>query len=584
MQDRIAGRVWSRRYVLYLVLLAAAFFVAWVWLSTKRLGAVSFMDEFQFKEFSRSLTTLQMYDSAHYPLLYPLVLMPAFLFEDFYFAMKVINGLIAVATVFAAYRLARLYLSERSSLFFAAMICMMPFFVLYIPMVRAEPLFMLLMVLVAYFSLRPVNERNFYRNGFMLAFLLGCMWLTRHAAIALIPGFGLFWLYRFFVVEKQVCALRKKVVCVIMIVATILIVYSPWVLLQLKQGQTMYMILGMDITVDKGLVFSPSLLSLVKWFGLYALYLVLAVVPMLVWFFSGTVSWLKRKMQDKDRLFFGFAIMLTVFLVAIAGRYSWLRTANYPAVVRVIGRYVVYGAPFLMLGGMIQMRRIGLREEATGRGRIVISLLLACAAITLGYLVLIELKIININSSYMTGTNASALLPYYSCRWWLLAIALLGNIAGAAYMFAAGRSKGTETDGRAGARKVLRRMFAGLIALFFAVCFVSMAVQTINWPNLNKKENIVYEICQLSEGREKINLYLNLEGLSEEAAENPTIYSYGIRFYDFEVSRKIYGEGKLSGSNIIVLSGVPLEDKGEGLVLKKHLTLEDAQYYIYQRD
>ncbi|MGI6168593.1 MAG: glycosyltransferase family 39 protein [Christensenellales bacterium] len=540
------------------------------------------MDEFQFKEFSKSLAGGQMYDSTHYPPLYPLVLMPAFLFNDFYFAMKVINGLIAAVTVVAAYRLARLYLGCKMSLFCAALLCMLPFFVLYVPMIRAEPLFLLMTVLAAYFSLRPVNSRNFYWNGIVLGLMVGGMWLTRHVTIALVPGFALFWLYRYFIVEKDIVTNRQKVICMAMILGAVLVAYMPWVLIQISNGHPLSMILGMNVPVDKKMTFSPSWGSLVKWVGLYALYLALAVAPAVTGFLAGVGAWLSRKMKKSDGLFFAFTLMLVAFLVLIAARYSWQRADNYPAVVRVIGRYVVYGAPFLLLGFFIQMKRVGSGQDGAGFFQTLLSLVLACGAVVLGYLVLIEMKVINIESSYMTGTNAAELLPFYSLRGYLLAVALLANGLCAAYRLAARR----ECKGRPSKRlsTYLRRSTAFFLSLFFILSFANMAFRAIDSPNQDKRENIVYEIRQLSVGREKINFYLNPEGLTEEAAKTPVWYSYGMRFFDFKVARKIYGEDRLTGSNLIVLSAVPLEDKGERLILKKHLVLTGAEYYIYQRE
>lgn len=296
-------------------------------------------DEFNYEFMSWQLTERGIYDSTHYPLLYPLLLAPAHLFGDnSYFVMKVLNAVYSSFIPVITYMICRLYVEEKPSLACSVFTMVIPYQYI-IPMcLMSENIYFPLFLLAIYLFLRPY-KKNIYED-IAAALSVGVLMLTRHITISLIPVFALFWLIK--QAEKKEkfskIILRGLGICV-----GILAVYSPWLITKLVQGHTLKSILGFGIASKT----NPEQLTLARFglsFAYYFFYAALMAAPflgVLVKSFRAVDTKKNERFSSYNRLWF-MTMGLMAMLIIAATRHSWRVYYNYPEFTKMKGRYVIY--------------------------------------------------------------------------------------------------------------------------------------------------------------------------------------------------------------------------------------------------
>lgn len=298
-------------------------------------------DEFNYEFMSWQLTERGMYESTHYPLLYPLLLTPAHLFGDnSYIVMKILNAVYSSFVPVIAYKICRLYVGEKPSLACAVFTMLIPYQYI-IPMcLMSENIYFSLFLLAIYLYLKPY-KKNLYED-IAAAVSVGMLMLTRHITISLLPVFALLWLIKQIGKKEKFSRiiLRGLAIC-----AGIIIVYSPWLVTKLVQGCTLKSILGFGIaskTNPEQLTMSRFALSFAYYF-FYAALMAAPFLGVLVKSFRAIDIKKKERCSSYNQLWVMMMGMMAMLLIA-ATRHSWRAYYNYPEFTKMKGRYVLYVA------------------------------------------------------------------------------------------------------------------------------------------------------------------------------------------------------------------------------------------------
>ena len=105
-------------------------------------GPTIFKDELLYRINALAIFNGKKYANAHYPPLYPLALSPAFLFQDWYRAMHVLNAFWSSLLVPAAWFLGRT-VGLRRPVLAGLLVAVIPFQAVYFRLLMSENLFLL---------------------------------------------------------------------------------------------------------------------------------------------------------------------------------------------------------------------------------------------------------------------------------------------------------------------------------------------------------------------------------------------------------------------------------------------------------
>lgn len=296
-------------------------------------------DEFNYEFMSWQLTEKGVYDSNHYPLLYPLLIAPAHLFgEHSYLVMKILNAVYSSFIPVAVYKICRLYVDIKPSIACAVFTMVIPFQYV-IPMcIMSENIYFPLFLLAIYLFLKPYKKQ--LHEDIAAAVSVGVLMLTRHITLSLIPVFALLWMMKQFQKKEKFSKiiLRGLGICV-----GILVVYSPWLVTKLMQGHALKNIVGFGIASKT----NPEQLTIARFilsFLYYFFYAALMAAP-----FLGVLVKSVRAVDIKKEERFGTYNQLWFCMVGLMGmlviaatRHSWKVYYNYPEFTKMKGRYVLY--------------------------------------------------------------------------------------------------------------------------------------------------------------------------------------------------------------------------------------------------
>lgn len=329
----------KRKEVLYMVIMYGVLLVFKLLFVIGNRSFPIISDEFNYEFMSWQLTERGMYDSTHYPLLYPLLIAPAHLFGDnSYFVMKVLNAFYSSFVPVITYKICRLYVEEKPSLACSIFTMVIPYQYI-IPMcLMSENIYFPLFLLAIYLFLKPY-KKNIYED-IAAAVSVGALMLTRHITISLIPVFALFWLIKQIGKKEKFSKiiLRGLGVCV-----GIVVVYSPWLVTKLVQGNKLKNIVGFGIASNT----NPEQLTLPRFglsFAYYFFYAALMAAPFLGLLIK-SVRGIDIKKNERCSSYNQLWILLMglmAMLVIAATRHSWRVYYNYPEFTKMKGRYVIY--------------------------------------------------------------------------------------------------------------------------------------------------------------------------------------------------------------------------------------------------
>lgn len=336
-------------------------------------------DEFTYIEYARQLAQHGSYSGVQYPLMYPLLLSPAFLFGDnFYIMMKIINVLWSSLISVLVYFIARKFVGYKESAICTAFSMVLPFQYTFPMIILSENVYYPLLLLVVLILISDIKYEWLEVVG--LGALLGIMFMTRHVTLGMLPVFGMAWVLKKF---SQKTKFIKIFIQGCVLVLACVIAYMPWFMMQLNNGYRVKMIIGFSIASKT----NPEQLTMDRLLMVtifYLSYLVVILAPvlgiMIKSFFA--IEW-KNLWSRYNRIWFLIWGLLAINLVVVV-RHSWRANYNYPVFERIKGRYLLYFPMLFAILAVVTLyhRRVVIKNKAVN---ILLTYILPCLAVIVSY-------------------------------------------------------------------------------------------------------------------------------------------------------------------------------------------------------
>ena len=135
-----------------------------------------------------------------YPPLYPIIISPAFIFNDMvtvFDVIGIINAIVSSLVIFPGYLLAREFLNVKKSIFVSVLVSVMAVSTCYGFVALSENLFVPLFVFSIFFLYKSVFEKG-YKFKFLSGFFIGLCFLTKAIACALFPAMLIIFIFAYY--------------------------------------------------------------------------------------------------------------------------------------------------------------------------------------------------------------------------------------------------------------------------------------------------------------------------------------------------------------------------------------------------
>ena len=299
----------------------------------------------------------------HFPPVYPLSLLPAFLFfypNKIYPAIKLLNVLYISSAIFPIYLILRNFLNKKESLIALIVLILGPINVVIPRSVLSENIFYPLLFWSIYFTFIRTSNKNKLINvleDLLLGVLYTALIFTRYIAIAVVPGLFLIWLIKLFFCpkfsKKQVFHYLSRI---LLVALPILLVTGLWLYSGLLNGLPAKEMLGFSITGNPNpLQTTPYLLFM--WIVFYLAYFCLMLGPSLLFFLLSLINIKNFKVDQKYyQWFFACLIISGTFLIASI-EHSWSAGYNFPVPIKIQGRYILYLGPLFYISALVFIKQ-----------------------------------------------------------------------------------------------------------------------------------------------------------------------------------------------------------------------------------
>ncbi|MDK2982131.1 MAG: hypothetical protein PWQ55_2478 [Chloroflexota bacterium] len=340
-----------------LSVLFSIFFIAliakWLFVSTDAFGP-GVGDEMKYFDMADSLRRgfFSIAQTHVAPPLYPIAFIPALAFGKYTFEIiKLVNAIISTSIIFPIYFISRTFLNSKQSLIPVIISCFNPFHLVFPRRILSENIYFPMFLWTMYFVLKkPFAKTAGLIWDILTGVLLGMLYLTRYISLVIIPMFLIaWWIKPFGEADNFLRPSLKKIFRLLIIGITILLIFSPWVILAIKEHVPVKSALGFVITANT----NPQQLTignLLKWLLLYISYIVIMASPYIpILIRSITFIDFSNWRNDYGRFIFQVLIVMVGFLAA-ASRHSWRAIYNSESPTIIMGRYVSFlSVPFLIL-------------------------------------------------------------------------------------------------------------------------------------------------------------------------------------------------------------------------------------------
>jgi hypothetical protein len=388
-------------------------------------GPVRSMDDMTYFSMAQELINGNFFHNPdiQYPPLYPISIMAALVFRPHAFeGIKLLNILFSSSIVLPLFLLARQFLHKNHAYAISLISCLIPYHLVFSGRIASEVLFFpLLMWAILVMITQPQNHRYDIAWNLFFGILLAALFLTRYITLAAIPFFLLGWLLNCYDAPKwDIRELMKRLVQAFSVVFALAVFFGPWVLLGWRNQIPLTHMLGFHIAdnpVEGQLTFN----RLVIYGLLYAAYLVLATAPVLHIFTSSIPNLKPRAIQDRFTKFVVSVLLIISGFFIAAVRHSWRAWYNAEMPVKLMGRYILYFAPVLMVIAFVIILRAREKEKPSWFHFWLFHLALPASLVLLSYLLLIERSVIPMGKGlikaygsiegYYIGTLGPIFLP-----------------------------------------------------------------------------------------------------------------------------------------------------------------------------
>ncbi len=418
------------------LIFVALLFVKYVLIFKTTYGPFLLADELQYAKMAKGIFDGTGYAGTQYPFLYPLVLSISYFFKDhFYDVAKIISIVLSSSIVFPIYAICRLFISEKKSALCTVACAVIPYSLVLSGAMMSEVLYFPLILVAIYLVLREFKTKAYLWDG-VLGLVLGMMFITRFITIIILPVFVILWWLK----QKDG---KNKILRFLILSASAALAISPWVILKLREGETIKHIIGLGIA-EKTNEVQLTISNLLSWFALYGFYFVLLLLPVFSFIFF--VGFRFDKVKGKIFSLYNRMIVLVVLLSGAFGvaviRHSWRAYYNVAVKQRIMGRYLIYFIALFIIAAVVTYELVD-REKVknflnTKLKKIVfllagnaVFLALAAGAV----LVLFMGKFINVSPGIIALTSSIDLAVLKNALVIYLPIVLVSNLVASLLVF-----------------------------------------------------------------------------------------------------------------------------------------------------
>lgn len=420
--------------ILILFALSIIVKIIWVWNSP---GPWLFFDEHNYKQASYNLFSTGKYfiDGSvftQYPPLYPISILPSFLFkEHWYRAILIINSIINSISILIIYSISKKYFSIPLSILCAFLTALLPYNLVFTRMVMSENLLIPLFLYV--FKLFIVDEpRKSKKTLIFMGIMLGICFLTRYIFLFMLPVLVATniisdLLKKDYLNKSTIKEILEKILYWIL---GFLIILIPWFIYCVSNGSNLLAPLGGNIhgvtsnqqetVLDKGTII---------WFLANALLLILSSAPYLSTLFSLTYTGGKIEKELKPIISVFSMVGLLLITVSITSNNYFKLTGQNPFFEERYWLPILVLLPFISIS---TMDYLGKHPINFWQG--CVAFLLSAFAISLSYFLLISKSMwsdspyINIHCTFSAGFNFENFFKIGNLRL-LLPLVILINTA-----------------------------------------------------------------------------------------------------------------------------------------------------------
>jgi hypothetical protein len=313
-------------------------------------GPTVFKDELLYRINALAIFNGKQYANAHYPPLYPLALSPAFLFQDWYRAMHVLNAFWSSLLVPATWFLGRT-VGLRRPVLAGLLVAAIPFQAVYFRLLMSENMFLPFFVLSLAMALRGGKAGEI--EALLFGFVLGCTHLLRYLFLPAVPVLLCAWF--FLLASRFSIKGRKDVYCLLrmafLALSSYLLIMSIWISYGYTSGFNLAEMLGLHISKFGYSDFEKT--SFLFWIIAYTSYIIL----MLPYFWVIFCFWISSFFENKRNFQISRMGMCSPLTIAallggywiISIRHSYGSRYNHPVPLYIIGRYLMHILPVLIV-------------------------------------------------------------------------------------------------------------------------------------------------------------------------------------------------------------------------------------------
>lgn len=355
-------------------------------------------DEMTYFDMSDSLYRgfFSVAQSHHYPPLYPLAIVPTLVFKGWTFeGIKLLNAILSSSIVFPVYFVSRNFVDRKKSLIAAFLACLIPYHLVFPKRILSENLFFPLFLWTMFIVYSQPRNRKFSLHWDVLTgVMITALYLTRYITLAIIPFFLLAWWVKPDNENRKLLKPGwKKIGHLVVLLGSMLLTYSPWIIQGLHEKVPLKLILGFTIT-SRTTPEQLTLGNLLIWVVLYACYYLLVAAPVLhllilsLW----TIDYQGWRIGFERWIFQVLAIM-GGFYVAVT-RHSW--RAYYNAVIpsAIMGRYLIVFSVIYFTIAIVVISKWEKQKMSSRRLMIPLTVLVAFTLVVFAYLTLVRGAII----------------------------------------------------------------------------------------------------------------------------------------------------------------------------------------------
>jgi len=338
--------------------------------------------------------------TTHYPFLYPVTLLFTLFIKDYSFeAIKIINSFYATSIIFPIFLISRQLVDRKTGYALVLISSFIPFQFLLPTRLLSENLYFPLFLWVIYLIyVSPGNQKYRLLWDGLTGIGIGILYLTRYITLALIPFLlFLWWTKPFKRVENLFQLDKHKTFHFILLLLLIVVTFSPWIFIGLKNGLHIRETLGFGIAEET----NPQQLTtgnFLKWILFYLGYFILIASPTLNLLFI--LARQKIKNEDSRRWLYIVFTLFLAFLIAVV-RHSWRADYNSEIPIRIMGRYIIYFVPLFLITSFLAIKLFDKERYKSIWQFLLLNLIFPVGLIILSYLLVIKGTFFSIEKDFV---------------------------------------------------------------------------------------------------------------------------------------------------------------------------------------